>query len=74
MVTTYPSAKFGINLLDGFLENAFYGRTDGGRLRHGIKNRQLIEKHVVFCRWWWLWWRFFSLFSDVWPRETQIKT
>ncbi len=29
MVDSYLSTKFGINLLDGFWENAFYGRTDG---------------------------------------------
>ncbi len=31
MVDSYLSTNFGINLLDGFWENAFYGRTDDGR-------------------------------------------
>ncbi len=39
MVESYFSTKFGINLLDGFWENGFYGRTmDNGRLRHGISS------------------------------------
>ncbi len=43
MVDSYLSTKFGINLLDGFWENVFYGRTDGrrtddGRPRHGISS------------------------------------
>ncbi len=29
MVKRYLSTKFGINLLDWFWENGFYGRTDG---------------------------------------------
>ena len=39
MVKGYLSTKFGVNLLDGFWENEFYGctmydgRTDDGRLR-----------------------------------------
>ncbi len=40
MVDSYLSAKFDINSLDGFWENAFYGRrtttmTDNRRPRHG---------------------------------------
>ncbi len=31
MVKRYLSTKFGINLLDAFWENGFYGRTDGRR-------------------------------------------
>ena len=31
MVDSYLSAKFGIDLLDGFSENAFYGRRTDAR-------------------------------------------
>ena len=35
MVDMYLSVKFGVNPLDGFLENNVYGRTaDNGRPRH----------------------------------------
>ncbi len=33
MVKRYLSDKFGINLLDGFWENGYYGRTDDSRPR-----------------------------------------
>ena len=36
MADSYLSTKFGFNSLYGFRENAFYGRTDDGRSRHGI--------------------------------------
>ncbi len=32
MVDSYLSTKFGINLLDGFWENAFHERMDDGRM------------------------------------------
>ncbi len=56
MVDSYLSTKFGINLLDGFWENAFYGRTDGrtmdddgrrtdhGRPRHGISSADTVKQ------------------------------
>ncbi len=49
MVDSYLSTKFGINLLDGFWENAFYGRMDGrttdnGRPRHGISSADTVKQ------------------------------
>ncbi len=51
MVDSYLSTKFGINLLDGFWENAFYGRTpddgrttDDGRPRHGISSADTVKQ------------------------------
>ncbi len=48
MVDSYLSTKFGIDLLDGFWENAFYGRTDGrtdaGRPRHGISSADTVKQ------------------------------
>ena len=45
MVDSYLSTKFGINLFDGFWENAFYGRTpDDGRLRHGISSADFVKQ------------------------------
>ncbi len=35
MVKRYLSTKFGIDLLDGFWENEFYGRTTDGRTDDG---------------------------------------
>ncbi len=35
MVKRYLSTKFGINLLEGFWENGFYGRTDNWRTDDG---------------------------------------
>ncbi len=43
MVKRYLSTKFGINLLDGFLENGFYGWTDG-RPRHGISSGDTVQQ------------------------------
>ncbi len=43
MVDTYLSTNLGINLLDGFWENAFYGRTDG-RPRHGISSADTVKQ------------------------------
>ncbi len=49
MVDSYLSTNFGINLLDGFWENAFYGRTDDGRTddgrpRHGISSADTVKQ------------------------------
>ena len=40
MVDSYLSTKIGVNSLDGFSENVFYGWTDDGRpdFRHGISS------------------------------------
>ncbi len=41
----YLSTKFGVNLFDGFWENAFYGRTtDDGCLRHGISFADYLKQ------------------------------
>ncbi len=50
MVDSYLATKIGINSLDGFWENAFYGRTDDWRPRHGIKlfrhsQAELLKTH-----------------------------
>ena len=37
------STKSGVNSLDGFWENAFYGRTDG-RPRHRISSTETVEQ------------------------------
>ncbi len=44
MVDSYLSTKFGINLLDSFWENAFYGRMDDGRPRHGISSADTVKQ------------------------------
>ncbi len=44
MVDSYLSTKFGINLLDRFWENAFYGRTDDQRPRHGISSADTVKQ------------------------------
>ncbi len=44
MADSYLSTKFGINSLDGVWENAFYGRTDDGRPRHGISSADTVKQ------------------------------
>ncbi len=50
MADTYLSTNIGVNSLDGFWENVFYGRTDGrtdnddGRLRHGITSADTVKQ------------------------------
>ncbi len=53
MVDSYLSTKFGINFLDRFWKNAFYGRTDDGRMdgrtddgraRHGISSADTVKQ------------------------------
>ena len=49
MVERPLSTKFGINSLNGFWENAFYGRrtdgrTDDGRLRNGITSAETVKQ------------------------------
>ncbi len=46
MVDSYLSTKFGINVLDGFWENAFYGRRtpDDGRPRQGISSADTVKQ------------------------------
>ncbi len=50
MVDSHLSTKFGINSLDGFWENMFYGRntdgrmTDDGRLHHGIRSADTVKQ------------------------------
>ena len=41
---SYLSTKFGVNLIDCFWENVFYGRTDDGRLRHGISSADYAKQ------------------------------
>ena len=43
MVDSYLSTKIGVNSLNGFWENAFYGQMDGRR-RHGISSADTVKQ------------------------------
>ena len=47
MVDSNLCTKFGVYSLDGFGENAFYGRRTNGRLRHGISSADTRQAELI---------------------------